>query len=87
MFVLIQNVIKSYINEFQTLFGVVYWRGEEYRMGSFVFLAPTAFKFKTSSSVASTNTLSNLKKKVEKVCIIAITFIIFVSILIMQHLF
>lgn len=32
------------------MFGVVKWRGEEYRSGSFVFLTPGVFKFKSGAA-------------------------------------
>ena len=35
----------------QVKYGVVYWRGEEYRTGTCVFLTPTAFRFKTYGNV------------------------------------
>lgn len=43
--------VKQY-NEFfvKVVFGVVKWRGEEYRSGSFVFLTPGVFKFKSGAA-------------------------------------
>lgn len=35
---------------FQVMYGVVKWRGEEYRPGSFVFLTPGVFKFKSGKA-------------------------------------
>jgi hypothetical protein len=48
----------------QVLYGVVWLRGEEYRVGTSVFLQPGSFKFKTSASVTLT------KKDSQKVCVI-----------------
>jgi hypothetical protein len=49
------------------LFGVVRLRGEEYRVGTSVFLQPGSFKFKTTAPVS----LSRKDKgKDEKVCIV-----------------
>jgi hypothetical protein len=47
------------------LFGVVRLRGEEYRVGTSVFLQPGSFKFNTSAPVAVTK---KDKGKDEKVC-------------------
>lgn len=35
----------------QIKYGVVHWRGEEYRSGTCVFLTPTTFRFKTYGNV------------------------------------
>ena len=51
----------------QVLYGVVRFRGEEYRVGTSVFLRPGSFKFKNSASVTLTKKDSN---KDQKVCVI-----------------
>jgi len=51
----------------QVLYGVVRLRGEEYRVGTSVFLRPGSFKFKASASVTLTKKDSN---KDQKVCVI-----------------
>jgi hypothetical protein len=51
----------------QVLFGVVWLMGEEYRVGSSVFLQPGSFKFKNLAPVALTK---KDKGKDEKVCIV-----------------
>jgi len=51
----------------QMLYGVVRLRGEEYRVGTSVFLRPGSFKFKASASVTLTKKDSN---KDQKVCVI-----------------
>jgi hypothetical protein len=48
----------------QVLYGVVRLRGEEYRVGTSVFLRPGSFKFKASASVTLTKKDSNKDQKV-----------------------
>jgi len=56
----------------QVLYGVVRLRGEEYRVGTSVFLRPGSFKFKASTSVTVTKMDSN---KDQKVCVIMLDII------------
>jgi hypothetical protein len=51
----------------QVQYGVVRLRGEEYRVGTSVFLQPGSFKFKTSAPVTLSKKGNN---KDQKVCII-----------------
>jgi len=48
----------------QVLYGVVRLRGEEYRVGTSVFLRPGSFKFKASASLTLTKKDSNKDQKV-----------------------
>lgn len=69
---LIEMLIAPPFVYVQVLYGVVRLRGEDYRVGTSVFLQPGSFKFKASASVTLTKKDSN---KDQKVCVIMLDIV------------